>query len=289
MAQNVSLFGTDYASVPSIILPKTGGGSASFVDVTDTTAVAADVVSGKYFYASNGTRTQGAYQPTISPFAIRPDAEIVQSFSSDQMLVADMGVEIPAYSTTANTLVASQDMSPITVDLDDYHYYIAERFLVIPEYSVTTKAKGRVEYSFSSHLYELMEIPANTFYALVDGKKLASRNTLLAPCGADRELYWSSSTAIAFYPSNTYGISEIVAPPTLSGSSLTIKTPSVRIRGSTTYLTSTFYNALTDVRVQYVIDVYRAPKNNLNKDGWGTTQQMMHIADCIENNNQTLT
>lgn len=45
--------------MPSIILPKTGGGQASFVDVTDTTAAAADVASGKYFYTSSGVLTQG--------------------------------------------------------------------------------------------------------------------------------------------------------------------------------------------------------------------------------------
>ncbi|MBO7685209.1 MAG: hypothetical protein J6V72_02425 [Kiritimatiellae bacterium] len=40
-------------------LPKTGGGTASFTDVTDTTAAASDVATGKYFYTSAGVRTQG--------------------------------------------------------------------------------------------------------------------------------------------------------------------------------------------------------------------------------------
>lgn len=40
MAQNVTYLGTNYASVPQVILPKTGGGSAIFTDVSDTTAVA---------------------------------------------------------------------------------------------------------------------------------------------------------------------------------------------------------------------------------------------------------
>ena len=40
-------------------LPKTGGGTASFTDVTDTTAAAADVASGKYFYTAAGVRTAG--------------------------------------------------------------------------------------------------------------------------------------------------------------------------------------------------------------------------------------
>ena len=59
MAQNITLLGASYSAVPSVVLPKTGGGTASFTDVTDTTAVASDVASGKYFYTSSGVRTQG--------------------------------------------------------------------------------------------------------------------------------------------------------------------------------------------------------------------------------------
>ena len=59
MAQNITLLGASYSAVPSVLLPKTGGGTASFVDITDTTAAASDVASGKYFYTAAGVRTQG--------------------------------------------------------------------------------------------------------------------------------------------------------------------------------------------------------------------------------------
>ena len=59
MAQNITLWGASYSDVPSVNLPKTGGGTASFTDVTDTTASASDVATGKYFYTSAGVRTQG--------------------------------------------------------------------------------------------------------------------------------------------------------------------------------------------------------------------------------------
>ena len=59
MAQNITLMGASYSDVPSVTLPKTGGGTASFTDVTDTTATASDVASGKYFYTSAGVKTQG--------------------------------------------------------------------------------------------------------------------------------------------------------------------------------------------------------------------------------------
>ena len=59
MAQNITLMGASYSAVPAVTLPKTGGGTASFTDVTDTTAAASDVASGKYFYTSAGVRTAG--------------------------------------------------------------------------------------------------------------------------------------------------------------------------------------------------------------------------------------
>ena len=59
MAQNISLLGATYSAVPAVQLPKQGGGTATFTDVTDTTAGASDVASGKYFYTAAGVRTAG--------------------------------------------------------------------------------------------------------------------------------------------------------------------------------------------------------------------------------------
>ena len=59
MSQNITLMGASYSAVPAVQLPKTGGGTALFTDVTDTTAAASDVASGKYFYTAAGVKTQG--------------------------------------------------------------------------------------------------------------------------------------------------------------------------------------------------------------------------------------
>ena len=60
MSQNITLLGASYSDVPAVTLPKTGGGTAKFTDVTDSTAVIADVSMDAYFYTSAGVRTQGS-------------------------------------------------------------------------------------------------------------------------------------------------------------------------------------------------------------------------------------
>ena len=57
--KNVTVAGGSYPDVPQVNLPITGGGTASFVEISDTTATASDVASGKVFYTSGGVRTVG--------------------------------------------------------------------------------------------------------------------------------------------------------------------------------------------------------------------------------------
>lgn len=54
MAQDVTLLGADYPDVPSVILPKTGGGNAEFTDtsISDNAANSSDIANGKKAYAN---------------------------------------------------------------------------------------------------------------------------------------------------------------------------------------------------------------------------------------------
>ena len=60
MAQNVTVAGASFSDVPSVVLPKTGGGSAQFFDTTiaANAASASDILSGKLAYV-NGALVTG--------------------------------------------------------------------------------------------------------------------------------------------------------------------------------------------------------------------------------------
>ena len=228
---------------------------------------------------------------TLVPYAIRPDAEHLQTYTYDKYAVADEGLTLPAYATSAQTIKAADNLTPtITVDMNNYRYFVVERFLSIPEYSVTSKGKGRAEYTWCTYFYEVTRAAANEFPTIIDPtKKITSAQTFWASNQLYRLLYWTSSSAIALYATNGYGVYQTPSTPSLSGTTLTLKSPVFGARGSTTYFTSTYMNALTDIRYQYVIDVYRAPLNNLGIYSWGQDDMLQHMISCIDDTNHKLT
>lgn len=74
MAKNITLLGSSYTGVEQLTVPQTGGGTAKFTEVSDTTATAADVSNTKYFYTASGVRTQG----TNSGGGSSKNAQVVQ-------------------------------------------------------------------------------------------------------------------------------------------------------------------------------------------------------------------
>ena len=125
MAQNVTIAGASYEDVSGIEVPKTGNnaGTALFSDVTDTTAEAGDVVSGKYFYSAAGVKTAGTrsatsldpavnsenllLDSTVTPVIDTPDRvktfKIVHTYSSTSYKLTAAGLRV--YDTTANIYI----------------------------------------------------------------------------------------------------------------------------------------------------------------------------------------
>lgn len=96
MAQNVTLLGADYPDVPSVILPKTGGGNAEFTDtsISDNAASASDIALGKKAYV-NGNLVTGTAQPM----------EIVKTTNVTDFLTVASGITLTGSCTTYGNVV----------------------------------------------------------------------------------------------------------------------------------------------------------------------------------------
>ena len=198
------------------------------------------------------------------------------------------------YDTTSRTPLAAgarlttTTTDGVAVDLVNYDYLILQRAFTIPIYNIDTIAKGREEYQITSMIYYLFNIPTNEFKTLVNNKAYPDNSQTLPGTYISRALIWSSATALSLNTGVTYGVVQILQTPAVQSKKIIIKSPSILIRGNTTNFTSTFYNALTDVRAQYVIDIYRSPKGNLNIDGWSFLGEMQKLIDCTNTSNHKL-
>lgn len=257
---DIVLQGNTYQNVPYVDLPKSPSGTARF------------------WYG-------------LKMGVLRNDAELVKTWSNDSLIVHDDSVTLPAYATSATTIVASSALSTTyTLDYANYDYYILYRALAIPVYSTSTPAKTRNEYAMLSGAYEVVSYPASTFKSLVGNKTYATRSGTTQAVGANyRMLYWSSTSAVTVYTATTYGISQVIVAPSISSGVVTANSPTLQFRGSSTYLTQAVYNTITDIRRQFIIEIWRTKKGDMNLDGWGIQQQGLHIVDCANSANHTLT
>lgn len=268
------------------------GGSGNSNENITTTSL--NVTSNGTYTASTNTAYSSVEVnvPTVLKMGvIRPDAELMQTWSYDYMANADLEITIPSYSTSAQTLRASQAMTPTySITYNNYNWFILERFLTIPTYSISTIGKGRVEYHVGSCAYELAEVPANSYSSFVNpSHKAGAARGFYAAGTFYRSVYYSNTTTLTTYSTSVYTTAQTVTAPGLSSGVVTINTPVWSMRGSTSYFVNTYFNAITDIRFQFVAELYRVPKNNLNIDGWQITSQLKHIVDCINTTNHKLT
>lgn len=183
MAKNITLMGASYSDVPAVILPKTGGGTARFDDASVTTAVEADVASGKIFLKADGSIGTG----TASGGGGGGIGTLLTTYSVGQ------------YSTSSTQ--ATNMNKSFTVS--GYNSYDA----LIVETSVNTKTNGR-----HAATVAWIFLTASTTQGTKNGTSISSNKWNCK--------YSSNGTATTRAGTTAYGIYPYSA--TISNSTLTI-------------------------------------------------------------------
>lgn len=280
MAQTIVIQGATYSDVPAVDLP-TGNGTARFVDTTPTTATASDVLSPKIFFDANGVQTNG----TLNFNWIGENPEYIKELYSLNTTLDQTSYASWTPSTTATTIKAAQTLSTTeTLDLANYEYimyWISD--CEIAYKSTWSASKGSPLKVLTLYTQVVFQRPSTVATA---------ESETFNYTAAQQDLYyiawlkyWSSSSAISM-AYTTYSpcyISAVNSPTFSSTSSLTptmtIKTPTLSARCSTTYFTTSNAGKVdqgnTTVKMKGYL--YRV------KRGSSGAAQLWHIIDNVFN------
>lgn len=213
MAKNVTLQGADYPNVPSIIVPKTGGGTAEFIDM--------DVDLGW----------------------MGPNAVHVGTIYSKDYTLADTGFNTWTPSTTATVIVATGAVSQTqVVDLEHYEYLVRWRCEFINALKSGATKKAQIEKQLGSHWQSIHRRPygLDNITSLTDSRNYCTNtyatSTLL--------VYWNTSGTKTWTTTNSYGIYQTYQAATLSSNTsltptVTFNYPSISARCYSSYFSTT--------------------------------------------------
>lgn len=146
MAQDISLLNAQYQDVPSVLLPKTGGGTAQFDDTTDANATASDILSGKTAYVNGIKLTGTGSGGGGGAYAwFGEGAEKVGTIINKTInLHSDTTYDSWTPSTTAGTIKASSTTADYTLsaDFNSYDYLFAMQGFIEPVYQSVANKKN---------------------------------------------------------------------------------------------------------------------------------------------------
>ena len=221
------------------------------------------------------------------PGYLNVNGELVATFTYDKWAVADEGLTVTTYSTATSTLKASAtSYGTYAADIANYNYTVVQDVLVYPVYntSAPATAAGKVR----GQMFHVVNDYCNyrSGFVVVDGTS-STTTTTTATTSQYRLVYNSSATAITMAAYSNYGYYMLPTAATF-GSTISVTRPSLLQRGSTTYCTSAFVAAVSDVRYQWIAKIYRSPKDTRSTGGM-IYSGMQNIADAFNSASRTLT
>ena len=232
----------------------------------DTTATAADVVSGKTFYDKDGKKTTGTYiwdfkgfRPELIDGALTPFSKKLSATS------------FPSWtpSTTASTIVSSANVKTYAADMTLYEYLIHWRCTFDAVYVEDTTKKAAPVREIADIWQSVFKRPNS-----VDNIESSTFNSNACVTLSTTPLlrYFNSSGADSYTYSISYGIYPAAAAATFSNATtdtptITIKRPSFSASCSSTYFSTTMATKLDQDKsmINMQGEFWRVPKGAVTR------------------------
>lgn len=263
-----------------------GGGSSVIVESLSVTQNGTYTAPTGKAYSPVTVNVSGGGGGSVKMGVLRPDAELVQRWTYDRYLVQDEDIAIPSYSTSAQTMVGTTNLQTFAPDYDTYDYEVLQRYLAIPTYATESTASYRQCYYFGTSVHEIVEIPSQTITWGSGTINSARVDVKSSP------QYWSVYWYNDFLQANAqqYGAYFATYAPTVAtttGGNITVRSPALMLRGGASFPQGQ-WDDLTDVRYQYVLELYRTAKGAAY-DGYSVKSQFIHAIECAQSASGTLT
>lgn len=234
MAQNITLLGASYEDVPGILLPKTGGGQALFVDAEDYSA-----------YDWHGE-----------------DAEFVSEvYAPHEFALEDTSFNGWTPSTSTKAIKATLTAGTFSADLSQYEYMLKWLCEADAVYAEGTATKARFERMAMVICQIILRRPNSL--ANIEAENYAGNACVAARSSALME-YYNASSSHTYTWSASYGIYSAATAATFNSATsltptVTVKTPAWNARCSTTYFSTTVANAVDQANSKFRMkcDLYR--------------------------------
>ena len=238
MAQNITLLGASYTDVPSVELPKTGGGIASFVDISDTTAIASDVNTGKKIYLADGSAVTGTAD--LYNWIGAAAEHVSEVYSVHEFALKDTSFNGWTPSTTAKTIKSAVNATTFVADFSQYEYMLKWLCDWNIEYSTGATDVARTIKGASVICQILLRRPNSL--ANIAASNYAG-NTCVTYRTSPIMEYWNNSGSHTYTWGASYGLYPAAAAATFSSSTansptVTVKTPTWSTKCSTTYFST---------------------------------------------------
>ena len=215
---NIQLLGATYPTVPSVVLPVAGGGTAEFFDMYDDMSW------------------------------LGADATLVQTFTLADVKLSATDFATWTPSTTAADILATRTAGTFVADMVNYDYYIISK-TSIPVVASSSAVKKALPILTAGYQVQMITRRPNNWSQIInDSFVIQVCVSTYTSCFLQ---YYGTTTGTASYTwAASYGLYSAVTPATLSSNSsntptITVKTPKVSARCSTTYM-STANAALID-------------------------------------------